>query len=74
MPAEFKIWGRVQMYLLKRLLKRLTPASIISCDKQGFGMPLKHWLRDKYPGFSLERLLSGDNHHPNLLALMLFST
>ncbi|MCU7879177.1 MAG: asparagine synthase (glutamine-hydrolyzing) [Candidatus Thiodiazotropha sp. (ex Lucinoma aequizonata)] len=45
LPLEMKIRGNEQKYLLRKLLYRHVPASIIERPKMGFGIPLADWLR-----------------------------
>lgn len=47
MPGCFKYRRSVQKYLIKKLLSRYLPARLIARPKQGFAIPLKHWLRSE---------------------------
>ena len=45
MPAELKIRGFQQKYLLKRIAERWLPRDMIYRKKQGFEAPMGRWLR-----------------------------
>ncbi|MDH5415394.1 MAG: asparagine synthase C-terminal domain-containing protein, partial [Flavobacteriaceae bacterium] len=62
LPFSMKInHNGVQKYILKSLLKDLAPDKIVSRGKQGFGLPLKHWLRDKYKDYAYDLLTSSSS-------------
>src|SRR5690606_17885099 len=44
-PPNFKIRGREQKYILKRLAERWLPREMIYHKKQGFEAPMGRWLR-----------------------------
>jgi len=44
-PAEFKLRNGQGKYLLRRLLERSVPKSIVARPKQGFEAPIGEWLR-----------------------------
>jgi asparagine synthase (glutamine-hydrolysing) len=44
-PATLKLRDGVSKYLLRRLLARRLPASILARRKQGFAAPISEWLR-----------------------------
>jgi asparagine synthase (glutamine-hydrolysing) len=45
LPLHFKIHGGRGKYLLRRLVYKYVPPSLIDRPKTGFGIPLEHWLR-----------------------------
>ena len=45
LPAELKAFGGVGKWPLKELLYKYVPRSLVDRPKQGFGIPLEHWLR-----------------------------
>ncbi|GHD96077.1 asparagine synthase (glutamine-hydrolyzing) [Streptomyces naganishii] len=45
LPAEFKVRGTTTKYLLKKALADWLPHEVLHRPKQGFGVPLAHWLR-----------------------------
>jgi len=45
LPLEMKIKGNEGKWLLRRLLDRHVPRSLIERPKAGFGVPLDSWLR-----------------------------
>jgi asparagine synthase (glutamine-hydrolysing) len=44
-PADLKIRGTTQKYLLKRVASKYLPPSVINHKKQGFEAPMGRWLR-----------------------------
>src|SRR5262249_5466768 len=54
LPERFKIRGRRQKYLLKRLMKDKLPAEIVSRKKIGFDIPAHDWLRRELKPLLLE--------------------
>src|SRR5262249_37490562 len=48
LPAEWKLRGGVQKYILRRLADRVgVPREVIHREKQGFALPLEHWMRNE---------------------------
>lgn len=45
LPLKWKLHGRTNKYLLRRLAYRYVPQSILDRPKQGFGVPIDSWLR-----------------------------
>ena len=56
LPREAKIRGGVSKWLLREVLDRHVPKSIINRPKMGFGIPLGEWLRGPLRGWA-ENLL-----------------
>jgi asparagine synthase (glutamine-hydrolysing) len=59
LPVDWKFRGNQQKYILKKLAERVgVPREILYRRKQGFGLPLLHWmrneLRDELPRLLLE--------------------
>lgn len=49
LPARFKMRGDAQKYILKKLAERLgVPREVIYRPKQGFSLPLVHWMRHEF--------------------------
>lgn len=65
-PSKYK-WRRGdQKWLLKRAFKDVIPESVLSRDKQGFGVPVNEWFRGElrdYAGERLERLGERDAYN-----------
>lgn len=48
LPAEWKFRDGVQKYILRRLADRVgVPHEVIHREKQGFALPLVHWMRNE---------------------------
>jgi asparagine synthase (glutamine-hydrolysing) len=46
LPPEWKMRGKIQKYILRKLALRVgVPAEVLNRPKQGFALPLVHWLR-----------------------------
>jgi asparagine synthase (glutamine-hydrolysing) len=58
LPEKLKLRRMTTKYLLKRVLKDLVPADILSRGKMGFGVPIGHWFRGTMQPFLRETLLS----------------
>ena len=57
-PVDLKFRGRTSKYLLKRHLEGRLPASVVHRPKQGFEIPLAHWLRTELREMAHDLLLS----------------
>lgn len=58
LPLEWKIRGGKQKFLLRKLAERLgVPQAVLSRPKQGFALPLVHWLRNELKELVLSVLL-----------------
>jgi asparagine synthase (glutamine-hydrolysing) len=60
LPLQYKIRGRQKKYLLKKVLCRHLPPSLVHRPKQGFGAPVAQWLRGPLRSWVYE-LLSDSN-------------
>ena len=60
LPLHLKVDGTSQKRLLRRLLVEIGLPELVSRPKQGFGIPLKSWLRGRL-GTDVERLLLADD-------------
>ncbi len=57
-PWSWHFRGGEQKYLLKQLARRLgVPAEVLDRPKQGFAIPLVHWLRNELRSTLMETLL-----------------
>ncbi len=46
-PASFRIAQGIEKYILRQSYRGFLPSSILERKKQGFNLPLKHWLADE---------------------------
>lgn len=61
MPADLKLRGRTGKWILKKMLRDVLPAEILSKRKRGFRVPLDRWFRGERKEWLRDRLLDG---HP----------
>lgn len=48
LPPEWKLRGNIQKYILRKLAERVgVPREALSRPKQGFALPLVHWMRNE---------------------------
>jgi asparagine synthase (glutamine-hydrolysing) len=48
LPSEWKLRGRTQKYILRKLAERVgVPREVLNRPKQGFALPLVHWMRNE---------------------------
>lgn len=59
LPPSMKLRGRQRKFLLKAVGRRLLPSEIIDRKKQGFPIPIDHWLRGEVAPL-MRDLLSGE--------------
>jgi asparagine synthase (glutamine-hydrolysing) len=55
-PADMKLRGRTDKYILKKLMKDRLPREIIRRKKQGFRVPMHHWMLDELQDFAQDVL------------------
>jgi asparagine synthase (glutamine-hydrolysing) len=58
-PASLKLKNGRSKYLLRRVLDRRVPRTIIDRPKRGFAAPIGQWLRGPLAGLTSELLLDG---------------
>ena len=56
LPVSWKLKRNTNKYLLRKLLYRYVPKSIVDRPKRGFGVPIDSWLRHELHNWALERL------------------
>jgi asparagine synthase (glutamine-hydrolysing) len=57
LPADWKLRKGTPKYILKRMAERVgVPSEVLNRKKQGFALPLRHWMRKEFKG-ELARLL-----------------
>jgi asparagine synthase (glutamine-hydrolysing) len=61
MPLSLRMKDGKQKWILKALLESRVPAGITDRPKQGFGMPIRDWLRGSYRGLAEDLLLNDSN-------------
>jgi asparagine synthase (glutamine-hydrolysing) len=60
MPAELKLRGTTEKYILKRAVSDVLPPAIVERRKSGMRVPVETWLeRRRFERFARERLLDG---------------
>ncbi len=47
LPAHLKLHGNEKKYIFKEAMRPLLPTAILDRPKQGFSVPLNHWLNDQ---------------------------
>jgi asparagine synthase (glutamine-hydrolysing) len=58
-PSDLKLRAGRGKYLLRRLLERRVPRTIIERDKQGFAAPIGEWLRGPLAEMAADLLFDG---------------
>jgi asparagine synthase (glutamine-hydrolysing) len=61
-PTSLKLKNGRSKHLLRRLLERHVPASIVNRPKQGFAVPVAEWLRGPLAGMVDDLLQDGRLH------------
>jgi asparagine synthase (glutamine-hydrolysing) len=58
LPSEWKIRGKKQKYIFARLAERVgVPKQVLNRPKQGFALPLGHWMRNELKDLIMSVLL-----------------
>lgn len=55
-PGHLKLKGLTTKWILKKTMERLLPAQTIHRKKEGFSIPIKHWLKNELKGLMLHYL------------------
>ena len=58
LPLELKLKGLTGKYLLRRAMASRLPREIVERKKQGFAMPVAHWLTSELRDLALDMLSS----------------
>ena len=58
-PFRYKLRGDVTKWVLRESVRDLLPADILARGKQGFGVPVEHWLGADFEALSRAVLLDG---------------
>jgi asparagine synthase (glutamine-hydrolysing) len=56
LPIEYKLKGNDSKYILKTLAQKHIDKDILKRKKQGFGVPVKHWLKNELKGMVEQHL------------------
>ncbi len=56
LPGDLKLRGRETKWIFKKTMERLLPRETIYRRKEGFSIPIKHWLKDELKEIVLDRL------------------
>jgi asparagine synthase (glutamine-hydrolysing) len=75
LPPALKYDGRDTKILLKRVAARHVPRECVYRPKEGFSIPMKHWLRNEFRGLverylAPERLRTGGLFEPAVVERM----
>jgi asparagine synthase (glutamine-hydrolysing) len=58
LPAEWKMRGKKQKYIFAKLAEKLgVPREVLDRPKQGFALPLRHWMRNELKDLIMSILL-----------------
>jgi asparagine synthase (glutamine-hydrolysing) len=57
LPVHFKMQGGTTKYLLKKVLSKYVPKSVLEKRKHGFAIPIDQWFQTTLNGFTKEVLL-----------------
>jgi len=58
LPPEWKMRGKKQKYIFARLAERAgVPREVVDRPKQGFALPLRHWMRNELKDLIMSVLL-----------------
>jgi asparagine synthase (glutamine-hydrolysing) len=60
-PVSYKVRGFQTKRILKHAFKDLLPPEIQRRGKMGFGVPIRHWLRNDWKDFVNDSILSNDS-------------
>lgn len=74
LPLRFKIRGRQTKWVLREILARHIPRAMFERPKQGFTLPLDHWLRGSLRSWAEDLLGSAAMRHSDYLDAQRVST
>jgi len=58
LPPEWKMRGKRQKYIFTKLAERVgVPKEVLNRPKQGFALPLRHWMRNELKDLIMSVLL-----------------
>ncbi len=63
LPSDMKLHGRTTKWLLRAILDRYVPRSLIERPKMGFTVPIDNWLRGPLRAWAGEMLDASAFHH-----------
>lgn len=66
LPAEWKVRGSRQKFILKELMKDKLPAAVLRRKKVGFDIPAHEWLRGPLRSLLVDAVQTGLSDHPGL--------
>ena len=62
LPHQLKVNGTKSKYLLKKILYRYVPKSLVDRPKRGFGAPIGSWLKNELKIWADEKITDKDNY------------
>ncbi len=65
-PPSLKLHDGVTKYMLKKILKKRIPDSILNRKKQGFRLPIETWLKNDLKGYAHSLILGRKFHERGL--------
>jgi len=58
LPPQLKVRGKTGKYILRQALRDIVPEQNMARPKMGFGVPIRHWLRDSMKPLLCDTVLS----------------
>jgi len=55
-PSQYKLHGRIQKYVLRKVARKYIAPECLSMKKKGFGLPLKQWIQGPLLGMVRQKL------------------
>lgn len=76
LPLDYKLKDGTPKYILKKLAKKHIDPNIFNRKKQGFGIPVKHWLKNELKPLlinelSREKIIKRGFFNPDYIALLI---
>lgn len=72
MPSKYKLHGKVQKYVLRKVAEKFIHHSCLDMKKKGFGLPIERWMKGHLKGLvdkKLKQLMKRDLFNPEEISL-----